>query len=85
MAQWILAALGIATALGNLWISAYYYGRLIQKVSAHGESILRLDDETKDLERKFYADSAEQWRSIGKMSTDIAKIQGRMGVNGTHH
>lgn len=72
MATWLATLLVAAISLvGNVVVTAFYYGKLSQRVDTHETQITALDDSQKD-----------QWTHINSSRESIAKIKGALGING---
>jgi hypothetical protein len=72
MPPWVATLLvGGITVGTNLLVTAYYYGRLSQRVDTHEKEI-----------SEGSAARADQWRHINDTRADVAKIKGKLGING---
>jgi hypothetical protein len=77
--EWIATlAVGVATILCNGLITAFYYGRLAERVDNHTGKL-------SEHQRSFEANTEEQrrqWEEIGSVGKGLEKIKGKLGVNG---
>jgi hypothetical protein len=77
--EWIATlAVGVATILCNALITAFYYGRLSERVDGHTEKLTQH-------QRSFETNTEEQrdqWEEISKVGKGLEKIKGKLGVNG---
>ncbi len=72
MPTWLATILGIAfTVLSNAVVTAYYYGRLAQRVESNEKELNHQAD-----------DMRNQWGHIGDLRADMGKVKGKIGVNG---
>ena len=72
MPGWVATLIvGAFTVLMNGIVTAYYYGRLSQRVDSHQE---RLESQANDMRN--------QWGHIGDLRADMGKVKGKLGVNG---
>lgn len=62
---------GALTVLTNAIVTAYYYGRLSQRVESNEKE---LDHQADDMRN--------QWGHIGDLRADMGKVKGKLGVNG---
>jgi len=73
MPPWVATLLvGGVTVGTNLLVTAYYYGRLAQRVDNHAADI----KEGKDAR-------TQQWGHINDLRADVGKIKGKLGINGS--
>lgn len=63
--------MGALTVLTNAIVTAYYYGRLSQRVESNEKE---LDHQADDMRN--------QWGHIGDLRADMGKVKGKLGVNG---
>jgi Spy/CpxP family protein refolding chaperone len=71
-------AVGLATVLCNALLTAFYYGRLSERVDGHTEKLSQH-------QRSFETNTEEQrrqWDEIGDIGKGLEKIKGKLGVNG---
>ena len=72
MPAWLATVMvGALTVLTNGIVTAYYYGRLSQRVESNEKE---LDHQSDDMRN--------QWGHIGDLRADMGKIKGKLGVNG---
>lgn len=72
MQPWVATLLvGGVTIAVNALLTAYYYGRLTQRVDTHDTSI----QEGKEARER-------QWSHINDLRADVGKIKGKIGING---
>lgn len=72
MPAWVatLVVAGI-TLVGNALITAYFFGSLAQRVK-NVEQIVEKHD----------VDERQQWEHIGELRENVAKVKGKLGING---
>jgi len=79
MPEWVATlAVGIVTVLANALLTAFYYGKLSERVDGH-------TDQLKQHQRSFETnteDQRRQWVEIGTVGKGLEKIKGKLGVNG---
>ena len=72
MSAWVATLIvGGVSLVGNLLATAYFYGRLSQRVDQNVSSISQLEESRK-----------EQWREINQTAKSVEKLKGALGVNG---
>lgn len=72
MPSWVATLLAaFVTVAANALLTAYYYGRLSQKVEGHQERLEAIDESRRD-----------QWEQINLTARGIEKIKGKLGING---
>ncbi len=72
MPAWVATLLvGGFTVGTNLLVTAYYFGRLSQRVE-------NLEQQSKDGSRE----RENQWGHINDLRADMGKVKGKLGVNG---
>jgi hypothetical protein len=64
--------MGGITVLTNAIVTAYYYGRLSQRVESNEKE---LDHQANDMRT--------QWGHIGDLRSDMGKVKGRLQMNGS--
>jgi hypothetical protein len=83
MPTWAATLLvGFCTVLTNLIVTAFYFGKLAQRVESNEKE---LDRQAKDLGDKIdhqADDMRNQWGHIGDLRADMGKVKGKLGVNG---
>jgi membrane protein implicated in regulation of membrane protease activity len=62
---------GAFTVLTNAIVTAYYYGRLSQRVDTNSDELKHQAD-----------DMRNQWGHIGDLRADVGKVKGKLGING---
>lgn len=73
MPTWLATVLvGSLTILCNAIVTAYYYGRLSQRVESNEKE---LDHQADDMRN--------QWGHIGDLRADMGKVKGRLQMNGS--
>lgn len=73
MPAWAVALIGGAGAVfGNALVTAYFYGRLSQRVESNEKD---LDNHAQDMR--------DQQTNIGNLRADMGKVKGHLGLNGT--
>lgn len=72
MPTWLATVLvGTVSVMANAILTAYYYGRLSQRVESNEKE---LDHQADDMRN--------QWGHIGDLRADMGKVKGKLGVNG---
>jgi len=72
VAPWLVTLIvGAVSLVGNLLATAYFYGRLSQRVEGHDREINALQTTER-----------EQWAKISQSAESISKLKGALGVNG---
>jgi len=77
MAQWLATVIvGAVSLVGNLLATAYFYGRLSQRVENLGNEFTVHEREQREEERN-------QWGHIVDLRSDVGKLKGHAGINGS--
>jgi hypothetical protein len=83
MPSWAATLLvGACTVLTNLIVTAFYFGKLSQRVESNEKE---MDRQGKELAAKLdhqADDMRNQWGHIGDLRADMGKVKGKLGVNG---
>lgn len=79
MPPWVATlAVGAMTVLANALLTAFYYGKLSERVDGHTEKLYQH-------QRSFEANTDEQrrqWEEIGSVGKGLEKVKGKLGING---
>lgn len=86
MPGWVATLLvGVFTVGTNLLVTAFYFGKLAQRVEGHDESFENIKGEFAKVDSRFVGvndDQRRQWHEINEVGKDLARVKGRVGVNG---
>lgn len=69
---------GLATIICNALLTAFYYGRLSERVDGHTEKLSQH-------QHSFESNTEEQrrqWEELGKVGKGLEKVKGALGING---
>jgi hypothetical protein len=73
MPTWLATLLvGCVTVAANALLTAYYYGRLSERVEGHRQTLKRHEEENEDREER-----------INTLRENMGKVKGKLGMNGT--
>lgn len=73
MSPWLATLIvGAVSLVGNLLATAYFYGRLSQRVDNHDKEFSGIQQNQRD-----------QWSKINQTAEGLSKIKGALGVNGS--
>ena len=62
---------GAVTVLCNALLTAFYYGRLSERVDGHTKELAAND-----------TDQNNQWGHINDLRADMGKVKGKLSING---
>jgi hypothetical protein len=66
---------GAITLAGNFLVTAFYYGRLTERVSTLQKQFENHVESHESTER-------DQWSDIAALRESVAKVKGKLGING---
>ena len=90
MPAWVATlVVGAATTLIQSLLLAYYFGKLTGRVDQHDKDIAAFDvrhaQDVLELDARFSGnaeDQRRQWTEINRHGENVAKIKGKIGMNG---
>lgn len=83
MPQWMATLIGVGfTLLGNLAITAYFFGRISQSVESNKQTCDEREKAIAEELKHQSGDMRDQWGHIGNLRADMGKVKGKLGING---